>query len=99
MRFAWVDISSSPHLLQMDPSVAVDWTLCATARKACIANLVLISRWWIVHAKHTRRLLEQSKSLSTVIAACIRNFMSFYRNYVYPQLVDRLGDPSPIRKA
>lgn len=24
--------------------------------------------------------------------------MSFYRNYVYPQLVDRLGDPLPIRK-
>lgn len=24
--------------------------------------------------------------------------MSFYRNYVYPQLVDRLGDPPPIRK-
>jgi len=24
--------------------------------------------------------------------------MSFYRNHIYPHLVDRLGDPPPIRK-
>jgi hypothetical protein len=68
-----VDISYSRHLLQMDRSVAVGWTLCATARKPCIMNLEGISKWWIVHAKPTTRLLEQSKSSFTVTAAKVEN--------------------------
>ena len=39
------------------------------------------------------------KQIVHTIAACIgRPFMPFYRDRVYPQLVDMLGDPAPIKR-